>query len=206
MTASSRLRENARTGERYPAHRSHLLGTFDPCQRLAVLYFRSPTEDRILDHSARVKHASRASVVHNSRRTHAARLVHPIRKKGGQDLHPASRLPCRQRNILPALAFLHADFNLLLFDFRYLGESEGSYSTAGAKEVEDLLAAIRFLKRRGIKEVGVCGFSMGGAVGLMAIDKAPEIKAVVSESSYASLQKWLCSSSECRCSIIPWHI
>ena len=35
--------------------------------------------------------------------------------------------------------------------------------------------------------MGVWGFSMGGAVGLMAIDKAPEIKAVVSESSYASL-------------------
>jgi dipeptidyl aminopeptidase/acylaminoacyl peptidase len=95
--------------------------------------------------------------------------------------------PADKGNILPALAFLHADFNLLLFDFRYLGESDGSYSTAGAKEVEDLLAAIRFLKTRGIEEVGVWGFSMGGAVGLMTIDKAPEIRAVVSESSYASL-------------------
>jgi dipeptidyl aminopeptidase/acylaminoacyl peptidase len=85
------------------------------------------------------------------------------------------------------LAFLHEDFNLLLFDFRYLGESEGSYSSAGAKEVEDLLAAIRFLKTRGIKEVGVWGFSMGGAVALMALEKAPEIRAVISESSYASL-------------------
>ena len=85
------------------------------------------------------------------------------------------------------MAFLHVDFNLLLFDFRYLGESEGTYSTVGAKEVEDLLAAIRFLKTRGIEEVGVWGFSMGGAVGLMTIDKAPEIRAVVSESSYASL-------------------
>jgi len=46
--------------------------------------------------------------------------------------------PADKGNILPALAFLHADFNLLLFDFRYLGESDGSYSTAGAKEVEDL--------------------------------------------------------------------
>ena len=188
MTASSRLRENARTGERYPAHRSHLFGTFDPCQRLAVLYFRSPTEDRILDHSARVKHASRASVVHNGRRTHAARLVHPhSAEKADKTLILLHGYPADKGNILPALAFLHADFNLLLFDFRYLGESEGSYSTAGAKEVEDFLAAIRFLKRRGIKEVGVWGFSMGGAVGLMAIDKAPEIKAVVSESSYASL-------------------
>jgi uncharacterized protein len=95
--------------------------------------------------------------------------------------------PADKGNILPALAFLHEDFNLLLFDFRYLGESEGSYSTAGAKEVEDLLAAIRFLKSRGIKEVGVWGFSMGGAVALMAMEKAPEIRAVISESSYASL-------------------
>ncbi len=95
--------------------------------------------------------------------------------------------PADKGDILPALAFLHEDFNLLLFDFRYLGESEGSYSTAGAKEVEDLLAAIRFVKSRGIKEVGVWGFSMGGAVALMAIEKAPEIRAVISESSYSSL-------------------
>jgi dipeptidyl aminopeptidase/acylaminoacyl peptidase len=95
--------------------------------------------------------------------------------------------PADKGNILPALAFLHEDFNLLLFDFRYLGQSEGSYSTAGAREVEDLLAAVRFLKSRGIKQVGVWGFSMGGAVALMAIEKAPEIRAVISESSYASL-------------------
>jgi uncharacterized protein len=95
--------------------------------------------------------------------------------------------PADKGNILPALAFLHENFNLLLFDFRYLGKSEGSYSTAGAKEVEDLLAAIQFLKSRGVKEVGVWGFSMGGAVALMAIEKAPEIRAVISESSYASL-------------------
>ena len=95
--------------------------------------------------------------------------------------------PADKGNILPALSFLHEDFNLLLFDFRYLGKSEGNYSTVGAKEVEDLLAAIQFLKSRGVREVGVWGFSMGGAVALMTIEKAPEIKAVISESSYASL-------------------
>ena len=97
--------------------------------------------------------------------------------------------PADKGDILPALAFLQKDFNLLLFDFRYLGESEGSYSTAGAKEIEDLLAAIRFLKSRAITEVGVWGFSMGGAVALMAIERAPEIRAVVAESSYASLSE-----------------
>jgi len=97
--------------------------------------------------------------------------------------------PADKGNILSPLAFLHVDFNLLLFDFRYLGESEGSYSTAGAKEVQDLLAAVQFLKSRGVKEVGVWGFSMGGAVVLMSIEKAPEIRAVISESSYSSLSE-----------------
>jgi len=85
------------------------------------------------------------------------------------------------------MAFLHKDFNLLLFDFRYFGESEGSYSTAGAKEIEDLLAAVQFLKGRGIAEIGVWGFSMGGAVALMTIEKAAEIRAVAADSSYANL-------------------
>ena len=111
----------------------------------------------------------------------------PSAKITGKTLVLLHGYPADKGDILPALAFLHDDFNLLVFDFRYLGKSEGSYSTAGAKEVEDLLAAIRFLKSRGIKEVGVWGFSMGGAVALMAIEKAPEIRAVVSESSYASL-------------------
>lgn len=95
--------------------------------------------------------------------------------------------PADKGDILPALSFLHKDYNLFLFDFRYLGESEGKYSTAGANEVRDLLAAVQFLKTKGIEEVGVWGFSMGGAVALMSIKKAPEIKAVVSEASYASL-------------------
>ncbi len=112
----------------------------------------------------------------------------PSAKTTGKTLILLHGYPADKGNILPALAFLHGDFNLLLFDFRYLGQSEGSYSTAGAKEVEDLLAAVRFLKSRGVEEFGVWGFSMGGAVALMAIEKAPEIKSVIAESSYASLK------------------
>ncbi len=95
--------------------------------------------------------------------------------------------PADKGDILPIMSFLQKKYNLLLFDFRYLGQSEGKYSTVGAKEVEDLLAAIRFLKSRDIEKVGVWGFSMGGAVALMTTSKAPEIKAIISESSYASL-------------------
>jgi dipeptidyl aminopeptidase/acylaminoacyl peptidase len=111
----------------------------------------------------------------------------PCAKTTGKTLILLHGYPADKGNILPPLAFLQEDFNLLLFDFRYLGESAGSYSTAGAKEVEDLLAAIQFLKVRGIAEVGVWGFSMGGAVALMTIESASGIRAVVSESSYANL-------------------
>lgn len=95
--------------------------------------------------------------------------------------------PADKGDILPAISFLEKDYNLLLFDFRYLGESEGNYSTAGANEIQDLLAAIQFLKAKAIEDVGVWGFSMGGAVALMGIEKAPEIKAAIAEASYASL-------------------
>ena len=121
---------------------------------------------------------------------HDSAQVLPKSLKQNQDAKTIILLhgyPADKGNILPSLAFLNKKYNLLLFDFRYLGESQGKYSTAGAKEKEDLLATIKFLKARGIKEVGVWGLSMGGAVALMSAPEAPEIKAIVSESSYARL-------------------
>ena len=98
--------------------------------------------------------------------------------------------PANKNDILPAMIFLHSKFNLLLFDFRYFGESEGYYSTAGIKEVNDLLAAIQYLKSRDIDEAGIWGFSMGAAVALMTAPKTSAIKAIVAESPYARLD-WM---------------
>ena len=95
--------------------------------------------------------------------------------------------PADKGDVLPVLAFLHEDFNLLFVDFRYFGESGGLYSTVGAKEVYDLLAAKEFAKEKGFKKIGVWGFSMGGAVALLSTDKTSDIKAIVSDSSYAAL-------------------
>lgn len=95
--------------------------------------------------------------------------------------------PADKGDILFVTSFLGRDYNLFLFDFRYFGESEGKYSTIGVKEVRDLKAAVEYLKSRGINEIGAWGFSMGGAVALMASPNTPEIKAIVSESSYARL-------------------
>jgi pimeloyl-ACP methyl ester carboxylesterase len=49
--------------------------------------------------------------------------------------------PADKGNILPGTIFLHQSYNLLYFDFRYLGESGGHFSTVGKNEVLDLLAA-----------------------------------------------------------------
>ena len=113
-----------------------------------------------------------------------------IRNKQAQDPKTIIGLhgyPADKGNILPIIAFLSRKYHVLLFDFRYLGASGGGYSTIGAEEIRDLRSAIAFLKSRGVKEVGVWGFSMGAAVALMAASTLPEIKAVVSESSYAQL-------------------
>jgi dipeptidyl aminopeptidase/acylaminoacyl peptidase len=97
--------------------------------------------------------------------------------------------PADKGNILPSRIFLHQKFNLLFLDFRYLGESGGSYSTLGKNEVLDVLAAIDYLKKRGINEVGIWGFSLGGAVALMTAEKSSAVKAIVTEAAYSSLDK-----------------
>lgn len=98
--------------------------------------------------------------------------------------------PADKGNILPVMAFLHQHYNLFLFDFRYFGDSGGHYTTIGKDEVKDLLAAIKYLRTRRIDQVGVWGFSLGGAVALMTAPLAPEMKAIVAESSYARLD-WM---------------
>jgi dipeptidyl aminopeptidase/acylaminoacyl peptidase len=98
--------------------------------------------------------------------------------------------PADKGDLLPSRIFLHEKYNLLFFDFRYFGQSGGWYTTIGTDEVLDLKAAIQYLHSRGINEVGVWGFSLGGAVALMAAPTTPEIKAIVSESSYARLD-WM---------------
>jgi uncharacterized protein len=95
--------------------------------------------------------------------------------------------PADKGNILPIVLFLREDYNLFLFDFRYLGESGGRFSTAGIREVKDLRSAIEFLKDREVRDIGLWRFSVGGAVALSEAWRHPEIKAVFSDSSYARL-------------------
>jgi dipeptidyl aminopeptidase/acylaminoacyl peptidase len=97
--------------------------------------------------------------------------------------------PTDKGDMLARSKFLVDDFNLLLIDFRYFGQSEGSFTSVGAQEVEDLAAAVRYLEGKGMRKIGVYGISMGAAVGLMGIgEPGLSIDAVAAEAPYADLK------------------
>ncbi len=78
-------------------------------------------------------------------------------------------------------------YNVLMFDFRAHGNSEGQHVSMGYFERLDLLGAMDYLQKRGIESVGVMGFSMGGAVAMSAAPQSQAIRAVVSDGGFARL-------------------
>jgi fermentation-respiration switch protein FrsA (DUF1100 family) len=79
-------------------------------------------------------------------------------------------------------------YNVLLFDFRAHGESDGKATSLVYYEREDLLAAIAYLRGRGIPQVGLMGFSMGAAVALATAPLSDAVRAVIADSGFAELR------------------
>lgn len=86
-----------------------------------------------------------------------------------------------------APAFHKRGYNVLAFDFRGHGRSEGQVVSMGTLERLDLLGAVDWLARRGIDRAGVLGFSMGGRVAIRAAVETDAIAAVVSDGGPATL-------------------
>jgi len=84
---------------------------------------------------------------------------------------------------------LHAaGFNVLMFDFRAHGRSDGRMSTLGYLERQDVLGAVDLVRARGISRIGLLGFSMGGIVAMLAAPICPDVQAVISDGGPASLK------------------
>ena len=99
--------------------------------------------------------------------------------------------PADKGDMLSVITLLADDFNVLAFDFRGLGESDGQ-TTLGSKETKDLDGAIDYLQdERGVEEVSLWGFSMGAGVALQVAPQRDEVIAVVSDSSFSSMEKSL---------------
>jgi fermentation-respiration switch protein FrsA (DUF1100 family) len=92
-------------------------------------------------------------------------------------------------------AFRDRGYNVLLFDFRAHGRSDGQIVSMGSQEQRDLLGAVDFLQGRGIKRVGVLGFSMGGRVAISTAPQSEAIAAVVSDGGPVTLLESIVAGS-----------
>ena len=105
-----------------------------------------------------------------------------------------------RHQMLPHADFLRdAGYSTLLFDLRSRGDSEGDEVSFGYHERGDVEGAVRYLQQRPDADgdnIGVLGLSMGGATAIIAAADMPEIKAVVSESAFSSVDSAVASSFE----------
>jgi uncharacterized protein len=83
-------------------------------------------------------------------------------------------------------------YNILMFDQRAQGESEGEISSASWFEKDDILGAFDYLvkeKKILTTRIGVYGSSMGGAASILAASIEPRIRALVVDSPFANAKE-----------------
>jgi alpha-beta hydrolase superfamily lysophospholipase len=93
--------------------------------------------------------------------------------------------------MLPMAAFGHQlGYDGLLFDFRHQGASGGPLTTLGYEERLDVVGAVHYAldQQHATRPVILWGVSMGAAAALMAAAESPDVAAVISDSSFLSLQ------------------
>ncbi|MFW6006121.1 MAG: alpha/beta hydrolase [Candidatus Bipolaricaulota bacterium] len=89
----------------------------------------------------------------------------------------------------PVKHLYDSDFDVLLFDPRSTGESEGDRYGFGYFESQDIAHAVEFLKKeKGVKAVGVWGGSAGASAAIIAGLESSGIDAIVADSPYANLK------------------
>lgn len=82
---------------------------------------------------------------------------------------------------------LNRDYDVIIFDFRGHGQSEGSFSWT-SKEYLDLLAIVEFANSKYAK-VGVMGFSMGAATSIIAASKTAQIHSIIAVSGPSEMSR-----------------
>lgn len=80
-------------------------------------------------------------------------------------------------------------YNVLLVDFRAHGNSEGSSTSYGVKETEEVKAALKWSYEKGNKKNIIYGSSMGGAVVLKAASEGIKPDGVIADCPFGSLKE-----------------
>lgn len=103
----------------------------------------------------------------------------------------------RLQNDVPGLSIAQAlvadHCNVLMFDFRNSGESEGQLTSVGQYEVQDLLGAVDYIKSKPdiSQQIILMGFSMGASTAILAGSREPAVTAVIADSPFADLKTYL---------------
>ncbi|MCY9588540.1 alpha/beta hydrolase [Paenibacillus chitinolyticus] len=100
---------------------------------------------------------------------------------------------------LPSLALardlITAGYRVIMFDFRNSGMSQGSMTSVGYYEKHDLLGVIDWVTETYPHEaVSLIGFSMGATTSLLAAAEHEKVAAVVADSPFHHLKKYLKSN------------
>jgi fermentation-respiration switch protein FrsA (DUF1100 family) len=96
------------------------------------------------------------------------------------------------RALAPAVMLARHDYGVLAFDWRAHGQSDGDLCTFGYQEVLDVEGALAWLRGRPEVDpdrIGMLGESMGAVIAIRAAAQLPEIRAVVADSPYPSLEE-----------------
>lgn len=90
-----------------------------------------------------------------------------------------------------AYDLLEHGLQCLLFDFRGHGASEGEVTTLGLRERRDVIGALQYLRSRSDVDpdrIGMYGVSMGGATALLTLEDGMGVRALVTDSAFATLR------------------
>lgn len=95
--------------------------------------------------------------------------------------------------------YKNADVNVFIYDFRAHGKSGGDTSTFGDKEQLDLKAAIEYVSntyKLESKNIILYGVSMGASVSLLAANEFANVKLIIADSAYQTLNSGLISHAK----------
>lgn len=93
-------------------------------------------------------------------------------------------------SVLLAKELLDQGYNILMYDSRAHGESDGNQVTYGIKESQDIVNVVNFAKTKGFSSnhIGIIADSLGAISLLMAADRLQDIGALVVDSPAAHLE------------------
>ncbi len=84
-----------------------------------------------------------------------------------------------------------AGYNVLAFDLRYSGQSEGDYVSLGYYEKVDIISAVQWLNKEHPGKTALLGYSTGATAVILAAAESKDISALVVDTPFSDLRSFM---------------